>query len=227
MKKVLLILVFLLTPLQAFPGKLYKWIGEDGTVNYTQTPPPPETTPQGNAKEMIISSTVIKPVLKHGQYYCGNDKLPKLSDSDAVNISNLQYKIYDWEDALERRKTERGESLRRSSYSAKRLNEVLRRFNNDDLEDRCKIAWARDKLASLQDEKEKIYTRYDTIKTAVDEVERRKLIECGKDDRTGFIEVDEQYREYMKCNKRFDRQLKELKRKLKKAENNRDLVDIE
>jgi hypothetical protein len=138
MKNLILLLALIFITSPAISGKLYKWVGEDGTVNYTQSPPP-EAVSNKNTKEMTVSSATIKPIKKRGKYYCGSDQLPTLSESAAVNISNLQGRIYDWEDAIERRQTDRNKYIKRRHYSAKNLNEALQR---NDLEDRCKIEWS-------------------------------------------------------------------------------------
>ncbi len=226
MKKILLLLFLLLISTQAISGKLYKWVDKDGRVNYTQTPPPDDAGVD-DAKEMNISSTVIKPTKKRGKYYCGTDQLPNLSDKPATNISNLQYKIYDWEEAIERREKERSKYIKRRYYSVENFNREMRRNNQEDLEDRCKIEWANKQLRLLQGDKREIIQRYDDIKVAIGELESRKLSECGKDDRTGFVVVDDEYREYLDCIKRYDGELRRLKRELRKAENNRDMVEIE
>jgi hypothetical protein len=85
----------------------------------------------------------------------------------------------------------------------------------------------RSQLSSLQGEKKKIFSRHKTIESAISEVEEKKATECGVDDRTGFITVDEKYNETVQCNKRYDRELRKLKRELKKAERNRNLVETE
>jgi hypothetical protein len=226
MKEALLLLLLLLFSTQVVSGKLYKWVDKDGTVNYTQTPPP-DAAADDTAKEMNISATALKPTKKRGKYYCGNDELPILNRSAAVNISNLQNRIYDWEEALERRQTQRSEYIKTRHYSVKRLNESLQRYNHDDMEDRCKIEWAKNQLSLLQGEKNKIVSRYDDIKSAIKEIEGKKLRECGKDERTGFIVVDDEYKEYMQCNKRFDNELRKLRHALDKAERNRSLVETE
>ncbi|MEW8628070.1 MAG: DUF4124 domain-containing protein [Candidatus Thiodiazotropha sp.] len=226
MKQLILLLSLMLVASPAISGKLYKWVGEDGTVNYTQSPPP-DAVKNENTKEMNISSTTIKPIKKRGKYYCGSDQLPSLDRSAAVNISNLQARIYDWEDALERRQTDRAKYIKRRHYSAKNLNEALQRFNRDDLEDRCKIEWAQNQLSSLQGEKKKIFSRHEMVKSAIQEIEEKKARECGVDERTGFITVDDEYNASVQCKKRFDRELRKLERELKKAERNRNLVETE
>ncbi len=215
--------MLLLVSMQATAGKLYKWVDKDGTVHYTQTSPP-EAAAADDAEELNISTATIRPTKKRGRYYCGRDELPRLSGTTAVDISNLQNKIYDWEEAMERRETERSGYVKRRYYNVENYNDALRRYNQDNSEDRCKVAWAKKQLGMLQGDKKKIVARYDDIKSAIEELEGRKLRECGKDERTGFIVVDEEYREYMQCNKRFDDELRRLKRELKKAERDRDLV---
>jgi len=216
-------LALISTPLLA--GKLYKWVDKQGTVHYTQTPPPKNQVKE--AKEMNISSNTIKPEKKRGNYYCGKDELPKLKESAAVNITNLQHNIYGWEDSIERRKEERSRYLKRSSYKTKYTSEAIQRYNQDDAEDRCKIDWAKAQLETLEGEKEKIIERYHTVKNAITDVEKKKLKECGKDDRSGFVVVDEKYREFMQCNDRYDRELRKLRKEMKKAKSNYKLVDIE
>jgi len=226
MKQVILLIMLLVVSTQVISGKLYKWVDKDGRVNYTQTPPP-DPAAADNAEEMDISSAVLKPRRKRGSYYCGRDELPKLSGDAAYKISSLQNKIYSWEDAIERRETQRADNIKRRYYSAQRLNETLRRHSQEDLEDRCKLVWAKEKLSLLQGDKKEIIQRSDDIKVAIEDLKSKKLRECGKDERKGWIAVDDEYREYLDCTKRYDRELRKLKRELKNAERNRSMVEPE
>ena len=226
MKLILYIVCLALISTPVFSGKLYKWVDKQGNVHYTQTPPPKSQVKEA-AKEMNLSTNTVKPEKKRGSFYCGKDELPKLKESAAINITNLQHNIYGWEDAIERRKEERSNYMKRRSYNTKYSAETLHRYNRDDAEDRCKIDWAKAQLESLETEKEKIIERYHTVKKAIDDVEKKKLKECGKDDRTGFVVVDEKYKEYMQCNDRYNRELRKLRQEMKKAKSNYKLVNIE
>ena len=52
----------------------------------------------------------------------------------------------------------------------------------------------------------------------------RKVAECGTDDRTGVIKVDDKYRDYQRCIRPYDRELSKLKRKIRSAKREAELV---
>ncbi len=219
---VVMFLVFLIS-LPLYAGKLYKWVDKEGNVHYSQTKPLDESAPEAeNAEVMNVSSSVVKPTRRRGELYCGEDVLPELGESAARNITTLQERIYDWEDSIERRRERRAEYAKRNdSLDRRRANP----FDTEDDEDRCKIDWAKAKLAELAGDKEKIVDRYNTVNTAIEDVEKRKLAECGTDDRTGFVVVDERYRSYKKCVDRYDRELRKLKQELRNAERDYKMVE--
>jgi hypothetical protein len=219
--------ILLLTLLISFPlhaAKLYKWVDKDGNVHYSQTKPLDAASPEAeNAEEMNVSSSVVKPTRRRGKMYCGDDLLPELDDSKARNISTLQRRIYDWEDSVNRRRERRADYAKSNdSLDRRRTNP----FDREDDEDRCKIAWAKARLADMQGDKEQIVGRYETVKKAITEVEEQKLAECGQDDRTGFVTVDDEYRRHRKCVDRYDRELRKLKKELRTAEREYEMVDM-
>lgn len=225
MKTIICILLLAVALTPAFAGKMYKWIDKQGTVHYTQTPPPQEQA-VNKAKEMKVSTNTVKPERKRGKLYCGEDVLPKLKESAAINITNLQQNIYGWEDSIERRKKDRDQMMKRNSYSLKYSTDALARYNREDAEDHCKIGWAKAQLKSMDGDRDKIIDRYHSVNQAIEDVEERKLNECGTDDRSGFIVVDEKYREFTKCNDRYDRELRKLKKEMKNAKRNYDMVNV-
>jgi hypothetical protein len=224
MNRPVLYIMLLLLSTPAFAGKLYKWVDKDGKVTFSQTPPT-NVPAVRKTEKMNVSSTTLMPRKKRGRYYCGRDELPKLSGDAAYKISSLQNNIYNWEDAIERRQGERSEEMKRRYDSEGRFNEVLKRNSQNDYEDRCKIEWAKKQLSLLQGDKEKILRRHKDIKVAIKELEEGKLMECGTDERTGVIVVDDEYREYLNCVRGYDRELDRLKRELKRADRNRNMID--
>ena len=81
-------------------AKMYKWTDAEGNVHYTQTPPPASAQ---ESKSMKVQTGSNVRVRKRGKnLYCGDQRLPRVSDKAAVAISNLENNILGWEDNIER-----------------------------------------------------------------------------------------------------------------------------
>ena len=219
-----LIAVCLVCVSPSVAAKMYKWVDEQGNTHYTQTPPP-KSAQQGKQLNVHTGSAVT--VQKKGRkYYCGKHALPKVSENAAAAIARLQDHIARWEENIIRSKENREKYIKsnarrstRSSFSAQ-----LREHDREIAQRECQIKWGKQKLASFDDEKASIVKHHEELETLREQVERQKISACGTDSRTGVIVVDDAYREYKRCVRPFDRELRKLKGRIRTAQREAKLV---
>jgi hypothetical protein len=195
-------------------AKIYKWVNAEGTVHYTQTPPPHSAT-KGEQLNLRNSGTVK--VRKRGKkFYCGKNQLPNVSDNAAVAISNLENNILSWRENAERTNEQRTSYIRKhanqSSYS-KRLREYDKRAAEND----CRIKWAQAKLENMGSERDSIFKHHKELEALKKQLESQKVAACGTPTRSGVIFVDVQYRAYRSCVRPFDRELRKLKKHVRRS----------
>ena len=205
-------------------AKMYKWVDEQGATHYTQTPPP-KSAQQGKQLSVHTGSAVT--VQKRGRkYYCGKRALPKVSERAASAIGNLQNHIASWEENIIRSKENREAYIKSNSRrSARRsFSAELRKHDHEIAQRECQIKWAKEKLASFDDEKASIVEHHKELEALREQVERQKVSACGTDARKGVIVVDDAYREYKRCIRPFDRELRKLKSRIRTAQREVKLV---
>ncbi len=222
-------------------GKVYKWVDENGATQYSQKPPPKSVN---TSSEVDVSqhANIMKPEKRGKDYFCGDYRLSKMRGKPARIISRLQENIINWQNEKERQYERRlnvtkrmNESINRaldqrirnngrrysssssSSYTDRHKKE-LRRYDRTIAQIDCKIKWGQTKLDEYADEKKVIAEKYESSKGMLAELQQRRVDACGEDNREGVIVVDDQYRAYQRCVRQFDRQIRQLKRDTKKAE---------
>ncbi len=75
MKRALLLCLFLLPTVMASAAGVYRWVDENGTVHYTQTPPP-KADRVGDVESVSTSVGVYSPRRRDGALYCGSRRVP-------------------------------------------------------------------------------------------------------------------------------------------------------
>jgi len=100
----------------------------------------------------------------------------------------------------------------------------MREYDNDVAQRECQIKWGKEKLASLADDKDGIIQHYKKLEALQAQVVARKKSNCGDDTREGVIVVDKAYRDYLSCIASYDRELKKLKKSLRKSKKDAELV---
>ena len=217
-------------------GKIYKWTDKEGNVHYTQTPPP-QSTANSKPEQMKVSGAAsVQPEKRGKYYYCDTNQLPNLSRSKAAsNISMLREDIANWQYSIQQQQQQRVDEMKRlSQYNGYRsssygnsINDTVSRYDKKIAVIQCKVDWAEKKLADYKQDTGKITQRYNDINKALDEIEERKVKDCGTDDRTGWVAVDDKYREYQRCVKNYDREINRLKRQQRDAKRDYELIKSE
>ena len=82
-----------------------------------------------------------------------------------------------------------------------------------------------EKISNLEEERTKIVKNHDNIGNALQELEQKKILSCGSNRYSGVVVLDDEAREYFKCEKRFDREISKMKKKLRNSENNVKMID--
>ncbi|MEM7254648.1 MAG: DUF4124 domain-containing protein [Pseudomonadota bacterium] len=205
-------------------AKTYKWVDADGNVHYTQTPPPASAK---RSKQLKVNVEKVVRVEKRGRsYYCGNRVLPSNRSRASTEIANLTQRIPDWRAEIERVKERRAEYVKANAGRLDRAHakKSMSRFESKVAEAKCAIAWAEERLASLDGERAEIVNYHKELQETYDTVLRKKNANCGQDNRQGVIKVDAKYREHQQCIRPYDRELSKIKRQLKSAKREAELV---
>ncbi|MBT7953261.1 MAG: DUF4124 domain-containing protein [Gammaproteobacteria bacterium] len=206
-------------------AKMYKWVDEEGNVTYSQKPPP---TDSGIQQENIkVSGKAVKPHKRGKKMYCGKSALPTISKRPEQAISMLEENLLNWRDKKSSTKERRDEYARKNSKNFNKLSfaEQLKTYNIKVKETDCKIDWAKSELENLEEERTKIVKNHDNIGNALQELEQKKILSCGSNRYSGVVVLDDEAREYFKCEKRFDREISKMKKKLRNSENNVKMID--
>ncbi|MCH9673221.1 MAG: DUF4124 domain-containing protein [Gammaproteobacteria bacterium] len=208
-------------------AKTYKWVDEQGNVHYTQTPPPSGAQ---KSKQLKVQTERVVKVSKRGKrLFCGNRSLPtsRRKGRASTEIANLQQNIPDWRADIDRVKERRNEFVKRNAGRLRRASTKSRmdQFNQKIAETRCAIGWAENRLAELDGEKGEIVKYHQELEKTYAQVQRRKVDMCGADERTGIVKVDAKLRAYRNCVRPYDRELKKVKRKMKTAKRDVDLIN--
>lgn len=219
--------LILLSTLSApsYAAKLYKWVDKNGVTHFSQTPPEEGQTKSAEKVE-LRDTRALKP-RKEGRYlYCGEERLRKFGDRSAVKFANLEQYIIDQNNNLDSLQQQRADAVSRSwKYKKSGFSDEVRRYDTQIETVQCKIGWAKDELAGLGDERKNIAERMNDLNAAIGEIEQRKTSACGVDNRTGFIEVDDEYRAYKRCIAPFDREISKLRREQRSAERDQKIVE--
>lgn len=223
------IMVLLLWLGGAGPGlaKTYKWVDAEGNVHYSQKPPPKSAQQSSTMK--VNARKVVKVRKKVRGLYCGDSKLPKQSDSAAVNISNLRYQIESWEENIEYQQEQRETYIKRNASRSARsaFKKRLTRYDKTIAERECQIKWARERLVALEGDRSSILAHHDKLVGLQRTVESQKVQTCGTSSREGVIVVDDEYRAYLKCVRPFDRELRKLKKTIRRSGRDVKLISDE
>lgn len=205
--------------------KLYKWVDEEGNVTYSQTPPPADSSVQ--QENIDVSQSIIKPRKRGKKMYCGKSALPNISNRPEQAISMLEENILTWRDNNANTKEQRGEYTSKNSKNFDKLSfaKSLRTYDDRIKETDCKINWAKEELENLSGARTKIVKNRDNINDALRELENKKISTCGSNHYSGLVVLDDEAREYFKCEKRFDREISNMKKKLSSAEKNVKMID--
>ncbi len=225
----IMVLVFLFVTListsEAYAAKMYKWTDKEGNVTYSQIPPPADT----NVKQesIKVSEKIIKPSKRGKRMYCGKSALPKISNRPERAISTLEESLLNWRDNINSNKERRNEYASKYSKRFGKLSyaDQLKTYNEKIKETECKINWANAELQNLEGERTKIFKNHDNINNALRELKDKKISTCGSNQYSGLVVLDDKAREYFKCAKRFDREIRSLNKKLKTAERNVKMID--
>lgn len=205
-------------------AKMYKWTDAEGNLHYTQKPPPESAR---ESKQMKVRTGSVVRVRQRGRkFYCGDLVLPSVSKRPATAIANLRARLLDWNDNIERINEQREKYIKANADRATtaRFSERMREYDEDVAQRECQIKWAKEKLASLESDKDEIIQHYKDLEALQAQVVARKKSRCGDDTREGVIVVDNAYRDYLRCIEPYDRELKKLKRSLRKAKKDAELV---
>ncbi|MEM7407067.1 MAG: DUF4124 domain-containing protein [Pseudomonadota bacterium] len=208
-------------------AKTYKWVDAQGNVHYSQKPPPKSA--QQSSTMNVNARKVVKVRKKVRGLYCGDSKLPKQSDNAAVNISNLRYQIESWKENIEHQNEQREKYIKRNASRSARssFKKQLGRYDKTVAERECQIQWAEQQLATLEDDRSSILAHHDKLVALQRKVEVQKVQTCGSNNREGVIVVDDEYRAYLKCVRPFDRELRKLKKTIRRSGRDVKLISDE
>ncbi|MDD3609276.1 MAG: DUF4124 domain-containing protein [Halothiobacillaceae bacterium] len=206
---------------------VYKWVDENGRVHFGQMPPAAANQPVEQVENV---TSAVRPRLRGKEWYCGEERLPVMRESRrnersaAYEISSLSSNIDGWHLSIERVEKDRLAFLKRMRESRRSGVEELRRYDERIAVLRCKIDWAEGRMNELKDDKEAIGKRHATLKAAIDDLEQRRLRDCGKDERTGVVMVDDAYRARQRCNEPYERELRKLRSEFRSVEQEYEMV---
>ena len=217
--------VTLISSLEAHAAKMYKWTDKEGNVTYSQIPPPVDT----NVKQesIKVSEKIIKPSKRGKRMYCGKSVLPTINKRPERAISMLEESLLSWRDNVKYNKERRNEYASKYSkrFGKPSYAEQFKTYNNKIKEIECKINWADLELEKLEGERKKIFKNHSNITSALQELKDKKISTCGSNQYSGLIALDDKAREYFKCAKRFDREIKNMNKKLRTSEKNVKMID--
>lgn len=205
-------------------AKMYKWTDAQGNVHYTQKPPPKSAR---EGKQMKVRTGSVVKVRRRGKrFYCGDLALPSVSKRPASAIANLRASLLNWNDNIERTNERREKYIKTNAERATttRFAEQLRNYDKDVAQRECQIKWGQEKLASLAGDRDGIIAHHKELEALQAQVEARKKSNCGDDTRSGVIVVDAAYRDYLNCVKSYDRELRKIKKSLRNAKKDAELV---
>jgi len=224
MRSATLMFVILLTT-SPVSAKMYKWVDDEGNVTYSQTPPPADSNIE--KQDIKVSGQTVKPHKKGKYLYCGKSRLPKVSERVDSAVSMLEENIIGWKDSNTNIKEQRGEYTKKNSkdFNTKRYTDRIKSYDNRIKENSCKIEWAKSELTNLEDDKTKIYENYDNLGKAIKELEREKVLSCGSNNYEGIVVMNDESREYFKCIKKFDREIKKIEKKLRTVKRQKEVID--
>jgi uncharacterized protein DUF4124 len=223
--RLMLFTICILSFMSSVSAKMYKWVDEEGNVTYSQTPPPEGSNV--TKEDVKVSGQTLKPYKKGKYMYCGNYKLPRISDRPESAITMLEENIIGWRDQITNIKKQRGDYTKRNAknYSTNSYAERIKSYDVKIKEQNCKLEWAKVELESLDDDRNKISEKYDNITVAIKELEEQKAISCGSNNYEGVVVLDDEAREYFKCIKKFDRELKKMKKQLRTAKKQKKMIE--
>ena len=91
----------------AMAAKLYKWTDENGTVHFSQLPPPKNVAHK--TEKLNVNAPSVKPRKLGRDLYCGDSRLPSVDRSPELNIKVLKDTIVNAEVAMQRVSDRRSE----------------------------------------------------------------------------------------------------------------------
>lgn len=227
-----LFLLFLLAE-SAQAAKFYKWVDKEGTVHYTQTPPPAD---QVDDKMVSIkqSKSASVPVTRKGDYdYCGTNRMPGPYDDAKAILNGLDQREEQWRSSLRQKEKSLNDALKEESrYRDQRLkynsssstrNDSYHRERRErlvkEIKDlRCSLTWV-DKQRNYFKKSSKEYAgEYKSAERIYQAALEKAIQECGYkpsnfDDRN--YEVNKST--WDKCMRKHNGTISSRKRKMEDA----------
>ena len=233
-------LCFLLTD-SADAGKLYKIVGKDGKVTFSQYPPDKSTEEEESTQtveELKVATGGASRVSKNGDYeMCGNIRLPYRSSRSksgmAKYLDSVGNKIVYWEAELKRLEKTTADRSRRKLASNRNANSryfsqdyqntkdqnYLQRQSRDqermrDL--RCAINWGKNTRSETADTRAELKTERERLTSIRDQLENKLQNRCGElpsYDPTD-PQVTRQRSDWYSCSKHYRKEIRTVESKL-------------
>lgn len=218
-----LIVITCLTPETAL-AKMYKWKDAERNVHYTQTPPPKGA--QAGKQLNVRTGSKVTPRKRGKDTYCGERRVPKVNRRAPVAIANLNSSQLNWQESIRRIRESKAKYIKSNAKQAttSRFNERLSGFDKQVAEYQCQVDWSKEQLVALEDDKAKILEHHGKLEALQADVEERKKATCGVDRRDGVIIVDDAYRAFKSCIRSFDRELRKLRKSIRKSKSDVKLI---
>lgn len=224
-------------------GKMYKIVGKDGKVTFSQYPPDSSAEDDQSTKtveELKVATGGASRVSKNGDYeMCGNIRLPYRSSRSksgmAKYLDSVGDKVVYWERELKRlekitadRSRDKLASNRNSNsryfsqeYQNTKDQNYLQRQSRDqermrDL--RCAINWGKDTRSETTDTRLELKSERERLTAIRDELENNLQNRCG--DLPSYDPTDPQVTrqrsDWYSCSKHYRKEIRTVESKLKR-----------
>lgn len=234
----LTVITILLIPPSAQAAKLYKIVGEDGKVTFSQYPPQADEQKDVKIEDIKVrgNDSMTRITEEFGKTYCGEIQLPsnnRLGGTSKYYIQNVLKSQKRWQKSLDnlalqvKRNAERNSSLasRNKKYSSSYQSQLKRdsgfqsqyERNTSRIRDlRCAINWAEKKETQIdnlssqdQHEKARLSSIYAKLEAKLDRT-------CGQQPRLDPTDSSNEYkrRQWYDCSKSHVRDMKKVRRKI-------------
>ena len=229
-KPILVLSLLILSSPPAFGEKIYKWVDENGHVNFGSKPPTEAEQPTRIELKTELNSLNAR--IDKNYAYCGEQQLPGPVDSPAKVLSGIRKLMPKWQEKLRDSENQLAEQthlkLERQkkglrTYGYARTNSRSDTLQRQANEYRCMIDWGSDQWNKLASTRQTILDTVGRLgaEIAAEELARDK--QCGA--KSQVEQTAEPFLEWYDCAEPYETEIRRLERELRYARRQARLVE--